>query len=219
LIVFPEDPSTSFLDDIIKYLGKSVDSTMYDVVRVKPAEEFHEETLKEIQNPQYKAIAFFGHGTSVSLYGARSADYKNENFIATKQFNVFKEKELILVSCDSSILLKKNKNAGFSNSIGFGDLPTDWNDIQSAREVDANAYNGFTEENLTLFKACLVEIVKFSLTDYLRDKLTIKELFDLIILRTNKRIVSFFLENKSSHSTLSDCLLRMKHQTLYFGQP
>ena len=219
LILFPEDPTTSFLEEIFKFLIDEVPQSKFDLIRIAPLSEAHNQALKETLKPTYKTVAFIGHGTNNMLFGARSKGYENKAFITAKEFSVFKGKKLVLISCDSGSLLKKNRQSGFLDCIGFGDLPTDWSDIQSAREVEANSYKGFTQENMELFKGNLVEVFKYSFADFLKNDLSIKELYTLIELRINKRLAKYYLENRGAMplTPLNDCLLRMKSETIYLN--
>jgi len=218
LILFPKDSTTNFLEEIVAHLFQTVHSALFSFIRIEPSDESHQYSLEQIQNPVYDTILFLGHGTSVSLYGTCEGKYRNEKFITTKNFGVFKEKRLVLVSCDSSTLIKKGKAHGFKEAIGFGDLPTDWNDIQSAREVDVNAYRGFTEQTIESFRNCLVEIIKYSVSDFLSNNLSLAELYNLILLRINKRIAKYFIDKRKINLLLSDALLRMKHETLIINK-
>jgi hypothetical protein len=217
LILFPKDSTTDFLEEVVSYLVQTVRSSLFSFIRIEPSDESHQYSLEQIQNPVHNTILFLGHGTSVSLYGTCEGNYRNEKFITTKNFGIFKEKKLILVACDSRTLIKKGKVHGFEEAIGFGDLPTDWNDVQSAREGDVNAYKGFTEETIKSFRNCLVEIIKYSVSDFLSNNLSLVELYNLIFLRINKRIAKYFIDNRIIKLLLSDALLRMKHETLFIN--
>lgn len=216
LIVFPEDPSTTFLEEVISYLFQSVHSSLFTFLKINADDKSHQLTIEQIQNPIYNTIVFIGHGTSVALYGAYTSEYKNEKFITIKNFPVFDGKELLLVSCYSSSLLNRVKLQKFSKGMGFGDLPTDWNDIQSAREHDVDAYKGFTESTIETFRKCLIEIIKYSLSDFLNNNLELKELQALIVLRINKRIAKYYTENRIGNIPLSDALFKMKQEIAFF---
>lgn len=217
LILFPKDSTTNFLEEIVAYLFKTVHSSQFTFIRIEASGESHKYSLEQIQDSLYNTIIFLGHGTSVSLYGACKGEYRNEKFITPKNFGVFKGKKLVLIACDSSTLIKKAKPHVFEEAIGFGDLPTDWNDIQSARESNVNAYQGFTEKTLESFRKCLIEIIQYSLADFLNHKLSLSELFNLILLRLNKRITVYYMNNRIDNITLSDALLRMKQETIFIN--
>ena len=212
LILFPKDATTDFLDEIVDYLSKNVNPALFAVVRVEGTDQSHKIALKQITDPVYGVVIFLGHGTSSALYGAVEAKYKNETFITSKNFQVFKKKSIILVSCESKSLLKKQKAVGIIEAIGFGDLPTDWKDISSARESDINAYKGLTPDLTSLFRIALVEILKYSLADFINRGLSITQLYELLLLRTNKRIVKYYLVDRIAMTPVSDTLLRMKQE-------
>ena len=217
LILFPKDSTTDFLEEIVAYLFQTVQPSLFSFIRIEPSDESHKNSIEEIQNPLYDTILFLGHGTSVSLYGTCEGEYRNEKFITIKDFGVFKPKKIVLVACDSCTLIKKAKAHGFEEAIGFGDLPTDWNDIQSAREVDVNAYKGFNEKAIESFRNSLVEIIKYSFSEFINNNLTLIELYNLIFLRINKRIAKHYIANREINLPLSDALLRMKHETIFIN--
>lgn len=215
LILFPKDSTTNFLEEIVAYIHQTVQPSMFSFIRIEPSDESHKNSIEEIQNPIYDTILFLGHGTSFSLYGSREGEYRNERFITIKDFGVFKSKKIILVSCDSHTIIKKAKANGFEEAIGFGDLPTDWNDIQSAREIDINAYKGFNEKVIESFRNSLVDIVKYSISDYLNNNLSLIQCYKLIFLRINKRIAKYYCADRENNLPLSYALLRMKQETIF----
>jgi hypothetical protein len=215
LVLYPEDNSTVFLEQVIAHLFATVNTSLFEFFKIKPTEESHKLALREIEKAEHITIIFLGHGSSHALQGARNDEYKNEKFISNKDFLLFKGKRLLLVSCDSCVLIKKTRGYAFLEAIGFGDLPTDWNDIQSARELNASAYDGFTELTMQLFRKNLVEIVKYSLSDFLNGSFCLRELYDSILLRINKRIADNFINKLPDYAILNDCLLKMKYETLY----
>jgi len=217
LILFPKDSTTDFLEEIVAYLFQTVHSSLFDFIRIEPSDQSHKDAFEQIQNPIYNTVIFLGHGSSVSLAGARDGEYRKEKFISITNFKVFKSKKLVLVSCESSTLIKKGKIHGFEEAIGFGDLPTDWNDIQSAREIEMFAYRGFTEQTIHDFRNCLVEIIKYSLSNFFNNSLSLEDLYSLIFLRINKRITKYFIENREINLPLNSVLLQMKDETLFIN--
>lgn len=215
LVIFPKDPTTDFLQDIVVYLTAEVTSRRISVLRIEPSDESHRYSLEQIEASGCASIVFLGHGSSTSLSGAMSNTYRCEKFISLKNINVFKGKKLVLLSCNSESLIKSAKLSGYDEAIGFGDLPTDWNDVQAAREYDVNAYRGFSQEIIEKFRYSLVEIIKFSLADFLNDGLTFKDLRNLMFLRLNKRIAKYYVSNREFNLPLSDALLKMKQETVH----
>lgn len=215
LILFPHDPSTLFLQEIVSYIYNNVHTSIFDFIKIEPNDNAHKSALEAIKKSNYETIIFFGHGTSVSLYGAFEEQYKNDKFITSSNSELFKGKKLIFVSCESSSFIKRIKKVEYIEAIGFGDLPTDWNDVQAARELDSNAYKGFSEDNIESFKKSLIEIIKFSLSEFLTDSKSMKELYHILQLRINKRIVKYYLEDKIKNKPLSDSLFNMKQELLF----
>lgn len=212
LILLPHDPTTTFLEEIVSYIYQTVHVSLFDFVKIEPNDDAHKVAIDSIKKSNYETIIFFGHGTSVSLHGATDGQYKNDKFITSSNSEIFKGKKVIFVSCESSNLIKRIKKVGYTEAIGFGDLPTDWNDVQAARELDPKAYKGFSEGNIELFKKSLVEIIKFSLSEFLTNNKSMTELYHLLQLRINKRIVKFYLEKRIINQPLTDSLFNMKQE-------
>ncbi len=212
LILFPEDPSTVFLEGILSYLNLKIEKSLFDIFKILPDRESYKKALNTIKDSEYNTIIFLGHGSSICLYGGTNNEYDDKAFIISKNFDVFNSKELILVACDSASFLKRNKKNSFKQAIGFGDLPSDWNDVLTAREQDIGAYKGFTEETIGQFRTCLVDIFKFSIADFLSSKSTLMEFFNLVLLRINKRIANYYTNDRLSNIPLSDTLLKMKSE-------
>lgn len=217
LILFPKDSSTIFLEEVVVHLFAVVHESLFTFVRIEPSDESHILALKQVKDVSHDTILFLGHGTSSTLHGTCEKDYRNEKFISTRNFSVFNGKKILLVSCDSHKLIMKVKESGYSEAIGFGDLPTDWNDILSAREMDVGAYKGFAEVTIESFRKCIVEIIKYSVADFLNNDLSFHDLFNLICLRINKRIAKYYTNNRTANLLLTDTLLRMKDEVIYFN--
>ncbi|MES2328156.1 MAG: hypothetical protein V4539_01050 [Bacteroidota bacterium] len=215
LILFPMDATTDFLEEVTSYLSANVNSSQFSLVRIEANDEAHEKALKKAAEAGNELVLFLGHGSFSALYGSEKDGYNNEDFITLRKFQVFRKKRVILVSCESRKLLKKAKAAGYSEAVGFGDLPTDPRDIGSARELDVNAYKGLSDELVEKFKNALVEIIKYSLTDFINNALSLSQFCDLIILRTNKRIARYYTSDRVANAPLSNALLRMKEEVLF----
>lgn len=218
LILFPIDSTTVFLEEIIIYLYKKVHSSYFGLLKIEATPESRNNALTQIQNTSFDTILYLGHGTSNMLGTMNNlVEHQGEVFLRVEDFKIFQGKKLLLLSCNSGQLLFKTRKYGYKEGIGFGDLPTDWHDISSAREFDMNAYKGITDDTIKDFKNCIVDIIKWCIIDCLNKKLHFKDLYNLIILRINKQITSFFKEDARNFGVLNDILYTMKKDIYYLN--
>lgn len=206
MIVFPSDPSTAFLEEIIVGIQKRVDGIHYSILRIDCTDASHKAALDEIRKTGYSSVIFFGHGTSTSLKGSSGLNYSKEVFISNREFQVFNGKQVFLLACDSSVLLKATRRE-YAVGLGFEDLPTDWDDVQVAREADANAYKSFTEKTIESFRAILIQVIKNSLIEFMSSSQDMHDLRASLLLRVNKAIADSY---KSGDMVLSECLLKVR---------
>ncbi len=191
-IIHPKDDTTDFLEEIYLYLKENT-SAEINVIRLTTKEDHSSffEFIHEIDNNEL--ILFLGHGTSSGLSGARTNFYQSDAFITERQLSVFKNKNLILLSCRSNQYLNTYfKDCGLKSSIGFPNLITDFQEIEE--HDDPKRVEDITKEDIELFKNSIVNIVKYSLEDFILNNLTVFQLFNRIKLRTNKRIIKFYIE-------------------------
>jgi len=217
LILFPTDPSTKFLERIFDYLSKKVSPENFTIIKIDCTEEAHRSAIDEIEKIEYGSIIFLGHGNSSALQGSKCEKFTKPQFLTHREFAVFKRKNIMLVSCESSSLLKRAKG-NFISGLGFGDLPTDWNDIQGARETDASAYDGFTEDTIESFRNYLTEMIQFTLGNYFQQEMTLSKVKDLLLLLINKKIATNYHQKVQNHEVLNDCLLIVKSGVHYFEE-
>jgi hypothetical protein len=139
LCIYPQDGSTRFLNRIQNHLTLALGDTFH-CYKVKPNQESHDECLERLRSvKEEELVLFLGHGRSDRLYGANSnysyfpsplyegiADYENDNFINCENLDVFCDRKVFCLSCNSADGLGKIAiEKGARVFIGFGDIPTD----------------------------------------------------------------------------------------------
>jgi len=225
LIVHPHDRTTGFLKRINNHIEKNFNDLAH-YFSVKPNDESHSECLERIKNhPINGSIIFLGHGRSNKLYGGKSDKYEamvsiearlespadfyyNENFINEDNIEVFNDKKVFCLSCDSN-----NKFAdlaienGAVTFFGFGDIPT--------------SQGGFLERGMTVsadlvnhLKGELNYIIKRSLAYCIKKNLSFRDLLNTIHFITNQEISSILFDSKSfkHRFTLVDYLYYLKKE-------
>lgn len=209
LVVHPKDCSTEFLQDIYIFLSEKFNEKIV-VFNIDYNNEDHEKVKKIIEESNGEKILFLGHGTSFSLQGAKSEAFNIESFIAKKELNIFKGLELLCLSCKSSEMLYKNLDF---NNIGFGDLPTQFEEIQGARELESTAYFGVENSTIEKYREILVSIMSNSVYEWLEFEYSIRMLKNRIKIRINKAITDIKLS--TNDLGLISLLKEMKNDIIF----
>jgi hypothetical protein len=208
LIIYPFDPTTSFLLESFKYLEQNFSAVTY--YQVLPNEESHNKCILLI--PNYTRIIFMGHGSHQKLSGSRNENYNRDYLISFREICDLTGKNWILFSCNSNELIKKCSSS-IGSGIGFGDLPTDFNDIRGIREYDSNAYKNINEDIINEFKQSINWIISKSISQLFEKNLTTVELFYYIKILITYRMLEILKDpknfNQREHSKL---LYDMKHE-------
>jgi hypothetical protein len=208
LIIYPRDPTTTFLLDPFNFLQKKLNQATFYII--EPNDDSHNECLQLIDN--FETIIFMGHGSSHNLSGAKGENYDKGALISNQQIRAGNLKNWILFSCNSNDLLSScSTNV---NGIGFGDLPTDFNDIWGIREFDWSAYPKITSEIIEAFKDSINWIISKSVVESVENKMSIQELFNFIRILITKRMVDILKDPKNiEQKELAKLLFDMKYET------
>lgn len=196
-IIHPKDRSTDFLHEISEYLLKLKPSNI-KIYRIDNREN-HAEIFTVVPNlPPTDFIVFLGHGTSTALSGAITNSYDNQEFICENQLKIFKGKEILLLACRSNQYLKKyHKDSNLRTSIGFPNMITDHEEIDF--HDDQNRISDITPEDIEKFRGILVDVIKYSLEDYIHNNLSVSQLYNRIKLRLNKKVISIYLTDSTTN--------------------
>ncbi len=156
ILIFPQDTTIEFLREFISILQNKYPES---ISLIEPDLNCSFEALFKQINSLYKEndiIFFLGHGKSNALYGATNSKEKNILISINQISEVFNGKNVILFSCNSRDIFRKT-GVGIKKYLGFGSMPTDWDEIQSERNIgDANYLFNLTSDSLEKFKKILV---------------------------------------------------------------
>lgn len=191
-IIHPKDESTDFLNSITEYI-KSKTSVEINLLRLETKEEHSVffELVHSINNDEL--ILFFGHGTSSCLSGAITNVFEAPEFITEMQLKIFENKNVLILSCRSNQYLKSYfKECNLNSAIGFPNLITEYSEIEHHDE--AERFDDISLEDIELFKTAIVEIVMFSLEDFIINDLSFHQFFNRLKLRINKRIIKLYIQ-------------------------
>lgn len=220
ICIYPSDQTTDFLSPIVKVLelyGASI-------FRLQPNDCPYNDIKRRIYESESGTLVFFlGHGADNRLYGAMVNGSK-DIFVNSTENGIFNDKNIVLLACKSndfiqSYLTKKRTQYPPLNAIGFGILPTDWNDVIAERDGDAMAFNGIIEQDIDYFRTTLVQIFS-STIKYILDKgFSVKKFYTHIKLRLNKEIATLLTERQKMHySEIAALFHRVKEEVYFYSQ-
>lgn len=218
IILHPRDTTTDFLCEI----SNSITSKYKEnVVLLRPefTKESHLDCVQELKDAKKdQLIIFLGHGASNCLCGSTNGEFSYHDFILEEALNIFENQRVVLISCRSEEYLKKyHVGARIIASIGFGDLPTETEEIDTLQRISA-IYDQVNQKILDRFKSSLNEVISASIIDGIEKQMSFMELYNRIRLRINKKISEVLIVNKSlENRKLATLLSVMKTEMKYFG--
>ncbi len=205
ICVFPEDETLSFLEPIVNDLSKFIDV-------FKLTTNNKDEIISKIESlAKDSIIIFIGHGASRCLYGAVEKGDK-QIFINSSNIGILRDKNICAISCRSSEFLDANKSI-VNNYLGFGNIPTEWDEIAAGRDVGDPFYlEGINERELRYYVSCFKKSTHYCLGAFVKHK-SIKQLYFDYRLCFNKSIYNL-MKNKQryNHVKLSELIIDTKNE-------
>lgn len=211
LCLFPEDDSLLFLSPLRAYLEKN-----YRCHIIYPNEESYYETIRLISTMHDNTLVLFvGHGASHCFYGGCNKAFPRKQLINSSNINILNNKNVFALSCRSNEFFDLNK-ANLNNFFGFGNLPTDWNEIITERDIGDPFYlKNINEEEIQKFKSIVNDVILsvFQDTD---DYFDFKTLYLGIKLLLNKEISELITTKTiANYRELANLIFYMKQDILY----
>ncbi|RZK26648.1 MAG: hypothetical protein EOO43_02185 [Flavobacterium sp.] len=194
--VFPKDETTDFLQEVIDHI---IDNTEANVTihRLSTVDE-HVNFFANAQTliPRNATIMFMGHGMSYAVSGAHTPDLTYGPYVSENQLSIFKDRKVVLLTCRSNEYLNNyGLESGLKAGIGFPNLITD--DYELIHPDEPERVNGVTNQNVKDFRRCLLDIIKFSLEDYINLELSFYQLFKRIQIRVQRHLIGFYTNNRN----------------------
>ncbi len=212
LILYPKDETTDFLIPIIDSIQSVVDLKV-EIIRTAPTELAYQETIQQIKNTSLDIpILFLGHGHSRMLYGGLMKNYSKEPLITiSKNTDLLTGRSMILLACRSADFIREIEQELICG-IGFGDMPTDMDDIIGIREFEPDAYKGVAAETIMKYREILVNSFVNSMNFALKTKKPIRSLQLGLRLRINKAISNTLISNRTDKKVLGYLLFDLKKE-------
>ncbi len=209
-IVYPDDPSTAFLKPIVTSLQAS--GVELHVIKVEASDDSYKSAFEEVNNISKSAFTMFmGHGTDDELLGGESSNFKRKPFIKKNEMGIFKQKDVLFLSCNSEGLIKNARRiAGFSSSLSFGALPTSYQEVENNRKLNKL---GLTNDSIDEFKEILVNSVLEAVQYSLGKDCSLETVYNYLRLLINRKISSLVLED--NNTSLANLLFQVKQEMTY----
>ena len=230
LIIHPYDPTTSSLKRISRHLNRQFPNIVNNY-EVKPNEKSHSKCIELIKSHSNNGlIIFMGHGRSDGLYGAKgkfsnklfSEDafmddpekiYNHNLFITSANANIFKNKKLFCLACNSNSFGSTLIKAGCKSYIGFGELPSSIDEFSEITKTPINHHL------VADYKGTLNYIIKKSIEKTIVNSYTFKELYELVKFVLSQHIAIYLIDNKNNRHrhVISDALYYTKKDVIVLG--
>ncbi|WP_232582497.1 hypothetical protein [Photobacterium phosphoreum] len=193
-IIFPNDPSLSFMNEVLIKLQSYIDDKSVNVISCDPDDASYIEARKTIQSiPLASKIIFIGHSTPSLIYGGMSVDYERKCLIDLASMSVFKDKEIVLVSCFSSKLLTSSRpHRNYSSGIGFGLLPSELGEIDAHNKMNKI---GIEEGDITEFCGILSKVIANSVLYWIANDCRLIDVYHYLKILLNREVNEISLSN------------------------
>ena len=204
LCIYPVDETTEFLRPIYEMLAvtKSFSGVTLDA---------KEDVIQAVKNcDEDTAIIFLGHGASHCLYGR-----KKSHLIKEADCRIFDGKKVFLLACRSAEFIERNMTASLKEYVGFGNMPTEWEEIIAERDNNAYAYPDINEDAIRSYQIILTDVVSCALSKTIALGKDFRYLYFLIKLLLNKHIVWLMRETYAPQRALSKLLYETKHEIIF----
>lgn len=211
ICIYPEDATTNFLLPIYKQLELLPNFNGY---RFDTTDSSEKENLNDAlcQLDDCSFVCFLGHGASNRLYG--SVDNNGDKLELFNKTNTeyLKTINFVGVACRS----KEFSENHLSKYIGFGDITSDYSEIEAERNLgDPNYMDWATEDDLINFQKefakAIANAVKLS---QCKDLLS---LFKMIKLCFNKQIAELLMQKTiPNYRHIADMLFDILNDFEYF---
>ncbi|GAA4871838.1 hypothetical protein [Ferrimonas pelagia] len=210
-IIFPNDPTTDFMDPVLDAVNNLVIDGSLKVIRCAADDPSYEKARREIQDiPPGSKVVFIGHSTSSMLFGGESVDYPRAALVKKDEMGLFKDRQLFLISCFSAGLMKSSRPfRNKASCLGFGLLPSEIGELGDHGNISKI---GLTEEDILSFREILSEVMSYLVAHWLDDGKTLYSTYDLFKVLVNKKINDCLL--KENNARLAELLFYISHEAV-----
>lgn len=204
LCLYPIDTTTDFLMPIYEFLSQFDGFNGYRISTSK--QDINDIKFEIEKSSSNNMIIFLGHGASHCVYGS-----VKEKILTSDDLIKYNNADCIFLSCRSSEFLKSHNG----NHIGFGDMPTDYDEVEAERQLnDAQYLEGLDEIDIEYYRN---QIVDFFINAIRMSQLkSLEGFYTAIKLFANKEISNLLLNKKRNHyRLLADLIYCWKDEMEY----
>ncbi len=199
--IFPEDVSTDFLLPIYRQLENLSEFVGYRFNTLDSQKKNNlYETLNQLEDNSL--LIFLGHGASNRLYGSVDEKGTKQELFNKHNTDHIRNLDFFCIACRSNEFAHNH----FQNYIGFGDITSDFSEIEAERNLgDSHYMNWATEEDLTVFQqeftGAIVDAIR------LTNCKSLSSIYKMLKLCFNKRIATLLVnKNISNYRHIADML-------------
>lgn len=208
LCIFPQEQTTSFLQPVYNMLVRmGADGFNHNTVE-------SDDDLQSILHGQIKnseSVIVLCHGCGTCLYGTQGElGFDGNELLSGNDLSILKDKQLLLFSCNSAELAKKNE---YHSSVVFGLIPSTIYETQTAK-FHKLAMKELDESDVCVIQQSLVQVWLRTLTHVgLKDLRQFCETFRFF---TNVEIVNILIKHPTKQfRTIADILFYIKEDMDY----
>ena len=201
MCIFPEDVSTDFLLPIYRQLENLSEFFGYrfNTLDLQKKSNLYE-TLYQLEDNSL--LIFLGHGASNRLYGSVDEKGTKQELFNKDNIDHIRNLDFFCIACRSNEFAHNH----FQNYIGFGDITSDFSEIEEERNLgDPHYMDWATEEDIVVFQqeftGAIVDAIRLTHCENLLS------MYRMIKLCFNKRIATLLVnKNISNYRHIADLL-------------
>ncbi len=191
-VIYAFDETTRFMSVFIDYFYDNLFVIEASVDSIKESISF----LEKI--PAESLIVFLGHGHSTGLYTPESEYFERNIFIdSTLANDVFKDKLVILLTCNSNQFIKKIKN--YKYIIGFGNILSSIKEVSLEAEIVTGKFRDLTKDDIEYFNNSYCQAVIGAINKFQSGLYKFTDLPKLIEFYINQRLNETLLKKEISN--------------------
>lgn len=200
ICIYPQDKSTDFLLPVYEQLEQMPNFVgfRFNTMTSPQTKELYTSTNFDKES----LLVFLGHGASNRLYGSVDEKGTKQELFNKDNTDHIRNLDFFCIACRSNEFAHNH----FQNYIGFGDITSDFSEIEAERNLgDSHYMNWATEEDLSVFQqeftGAIVDAIR------LTNCKSLSSIYKMLKLCFNKRIATLLVnKNISNYRHIADML-------------
>lgn len=213
ICIYPQDKSTDFLLPVYEQLEQMPNFVgfRFNTMTSPQTKELYTSTNFDKES----LLVFLGHGASNRLYGSVDEKGTKQELFNKDNIDHIRNLDFFCIACRSNEFAYNF----FQNYIGFGDITSDFSEIEAERNLGNPHYMDWaTEEDLIVFQqeftGAIVDAIRLTHCDNL------SSMYKMMKLCFNKRIATLLVKkNVSNYRYIADLLFDVTNNIDYCHIP